>query len=126
MICQSASRNSLIADLVASRYGKSQTLAVAVSLLAMVQAYCPISPCNSKALVLGFNCSAANAAASVELGEAGQRRMTRALIVPAVLALFPFFFRHYASLDATDTTAHDCWRLLLESLVKAYAWRFWR
>ncbi|WP_394243844.1 NahK/ErcS family hybrid sensor histidine kinase/response regulator [Halopseudomonas laoshanensis] len=107
-----------IADFIASRYGKSQTLAVAVSLLCLVSVL-PYIALQLKGIVLGFNLLSGSAASGVELGEVAGAEDT-ALIVTLVLALFTILFGT-RSLDATEHHRGMMLAIAFESLVKLFA-----
>lgn len=107
-----------IADFIASRYGKSRTLAVAVSLLCLVSVL-PYIALQLKGIVLGFNLLSGNAGMGIELGETAGAEDT-ALIVTLVLALFTILFGT-RSLDATEHHRGMMLAIAFESLVKLFA-----
>lgn len=108
-----------IADFIASRYGKSQTLAVVVSLLCLVSVL-PYIALQLKGIVLGFNLlSGTMTAPGLDHGEAAGAEDT-ALVVTLVLAVFTILFGT-RSLDATEHHRGMMLAIAFESLVKLLA-----
>lgn len=107
-----------IADFIASRYGKSQALAVAVTLLCLVSVL-PYIALQLKGIVLGYNLLSNPAALhSVEIDSLGAE--DTALVVTLVLALFTILFGT-RSLDATEHHKGMMLAIAFESIVKLLA-----
>ena len=103
-----------IADFIAARYGKSQTLAVVVALICLVGVL-PYIALQLKGIVLGVNLLiGANADAT------GTRVQDTALVVSLVLALFAIVFGT-RSLDVTEHHRGMVLAIAFESLVKLLA-----
>ncbi|BAN46982.1 PAS domain-containing hybrid sensor histidine kinase/response regulator [Metapseudomonas resinovorans] len=103
-----------IADFIAARYGKSQTLAVVVALICLVSVL-PYIALQLKGIVLGVNLLIGSGAES-----AGTRAQDTALIVSLVLALFTILFGT-RNLDATEHHRGMVLAIAFESLVKLLA-----
>ena len=107
-----------IADFIASRYGKSQTLGVVVSLLCLVSVL-PYIALQLKGIVLGYNLlSAAPLVGGVPTDAVGAE--DTALVVTLVLALFTVLFGT-RSLDVTEHHRGMMLAIAFESLVKLLA-----
>ena len=103
-----------IADFIAARYGKSQTLAVVVALVCLVGVL-PYIALQLKGIVLGVNLlSGAGAGAN------GTGAQDTALIVSLVLALFTILFGT-RKLDVTEHHRGMVLAIAFESLVKLLA-----
>ena len=103
-----------IADFIAARYGKSQTLAVVVALVCLVGVL-PYIALQLKGIVLGVNLlSGAGAGAN------GTGAQDTALIVSLVLALFTILFGT-RNLDVTEHHRGMVLAIAFESLVKLLA-----
>ncbi|WP_150300832.1 hybrid sensor histidine kinase/response regulator [Pseudomonas profundi] len=108
-----------IADFIASRYGKSQGLAVMVTLLCLVSVL-PYIALQLKGIVLGYTLlSAPSPAQALAAGEGGVAEDT-ALAVTLVLALFAILFGT-RSLDVTEHHRGMMLAIAFESLVKLLA-----
>tara|TARA_R110000850_G_scaffold31638_12_gene86764 strand:+ start:18333 stop:21815 length:3483 start_codon:yes stop_codon:yes gene_type:complete len=108
-----------IADFIASRYGKSRSLAVVVSLICLVSVL-PYIALQLKGIVLGYNLlSGASLTQSSSLGSTSGAEDT-ALIITLVLALFTVLFGT-RSLDATEHHRGMMLAIAFESLVKLLA-----
>lgn len=107
-----------IADFIASRYGKSQALAVAVSLLCLVSVL-PYIALQLKGIVLGYNLLSVPAMLQGQAEESAGAADT-ALVVTLVLALFTILFGT-RSLDATEHHRGMMLAIAFESLVKLLA-----
>ncbi len=103
-----------IADFIAARYGKSQSLAVVVALICLVSVL-PYIALQLKAIVLGVNLLTGSAADA-----AGSQGQDTALIVTLVLALFTVLFGT-RSLDATEHHRGMMLAIAFESIVKLVA-----
>lgn len=103
-----------IADFIAARYGKSQSLAVVVALICLVGVL-PYIALQLKAIVLGVNLLSGAGAES-----AGARAQDTALIVSLVLALFTILFGT-RSLDVTEHHRGMVLAVAFESLIKLLA-----
>ncbi|WP_455924412.1 hybrid sensor histidine kinase/response regulator [Pseudomonas putida] len=103
-----------IADFIAARYGKSQSLAVVVALICLVGVL-PYIALQLKGIVLGVNLLiGASADAS------GTRVQDTALVVSLVLALFTIVFGT-RSLDVTEHHRGMVLAIAFEALVKLFA-----
>ncbi len=103
-----------IADFIAARYGKSQTLAVVVALICLVGVL-PYIALQLKGIVLGVNLLiGANADAT------GTRVQDTALVVSLVLALFAIVFGT-RSLDVTEHHRGMVLAIAFESMIKLLA-----
>lgn len=103
-----------IADFIAARYGKSQSLAVVVALICLVGVL-PYIALQLKGIVLGVNILiGAGADAS------GTRAQDTALIVSLVLALFTIVFGT-RNLDATEHHRGMVMAIAFEAIVKLFA-----
>lgn len=103
-----------IADFIAARYGKSQSLAVVVALICLVGVL-PYIALQLKGIVLGVNLlTGANAGAS------GTSAQDTALIVSLALALFTILFGT-RNLDVTEHHRGMVLAIAFESLVKLLA-----
>ncbi|HZX18109.1 MAG TPA: NahK/ErcS family hybrid sensor histidine kinase/response regulator [Pseudomonas sp.] len=103
-----------IADFIAARYGKSQTLAVVVALVCLVGVL-PYIALQLKGIVLGVNLlSGAGAGAN------GTGAQDTALIVSLVLALFTILFGT-RNLDVTEHHRGMVLAIAFESLIKLLA-----
>jgi Na+/proline symporter len=103
-----------IADFIAARYGKSQSLAVVVALICLVGVL-PYIALQLKGIVLGVNLLiGANADAT------GTRVQDTALVVSLVLALFAIVFGT-RSLDVTEHHRGMVLAIAFESLIKLLA-----
>ena len=103
-----------IADFIAARYGKSQSLAVVVALICLVGVL-PYIALQLKGIVLGVNLLiGANADAT------GTRVQDTALVISLVLALFAIVFGT-RSLDVTEHHRGMVLAIAFESLVKLLA-----
>ncbi|MEB0078156.1 PAS domain-containing hybrid sensor histidine kinase/response regulator [Pseudomonas sp. CCI3.2] len=103
-----------IADFIAARYGKSQSLAVVVALICMVGVL-PYIALQLKGIVLGVNLLIGAVAEST-----GVRAQDTALIVSLVLALFTILFGT-RNLDATEHHRGMVMAIAFEALVKLFA-----
>jgi Na+/proline symporter/signal transduction histidine kinase len=103
-----------IADFIAARYGKSQTLAVVVALICLIGVL-PYIALQLKGIVLGVNILIGAGADA-----AGTRAQDTALIVSLVLALFTIVFGT-RNLDATEHHRGMVLAIAFESLVKLFA-----
>ncbi|MGQ7815271.1 hybrid sensor histidine kinase/response regulator [Metapseudomonas furukawaii] len=103
-----------IADFIAARYGKSQSLAVVVALICLVSVL-PYIALQLKGIVLGVNLLVGSGAEST-----GTRAQDTALIVSLVLALFTILFGT-RNLDATEHHRGMVLAIAFESLVKLLA-----
>lgn len=106
-----------IADFIASRYGKSQSLGVVVTALCLVSVL-PYIALQLKSIVLGFNLLTGTGV-SLTGGEVSSSDET-ALVVTLVLALFTVLFGT-RSLDATEHHRGMMLAIAFESLVKLLA-----
>ncbi|MFY1664434.1 NahK/ErcS family hybrid sensor histidine kinase/response regulator [Pseudomonas sp. Pseu.R1] len=103
-----------IADFIAARYGKSQTLAVVVALICLIGVL-PYIALQLKGIVLGVNILIGAGADAT-----GTRAQDTALIVSLVLALFTIVFGT-RNLDATEHHRGMVLAIAFESLVKLFA-----
>ena len=103
-----------IADFIAARYGKSQTLAVVVALICLVGVL-PYIALQLKGIVLGVNLLVGAGADSSNV-----RAQDTALIVSLVLALFTILFGT-RTLDVTEHHRGMVLAIAFESLVKLLA-----
>ncbi|QZA96513.1 PAS-domain containing protein [Pseudomonas mandelii] len=103
-----------IADFIAARYGKSQSLAVMVALICLVGVL-PYIALQLKGIVLGVNLLIGAGADAM-----GTRAQDTALIVSLVLALFTIVFGT-RNLDATEHHRGMVLAIAFESLVKLFA-----
>jgi Na+/proline symporter/signal transduction histidine kinase len=103
-----------IADFIAARYGKSQSLAVVVALICLVGVL-PYIALQLKGIVLGVNLLIGAGADAM-----GVRAQDTALIVSLVLALFTIVFGT-RNLDATEHHRGMVMAIAFESLVKLFA-----
>jgi Na+/proline symporter/signal transduction histidine kinase/CheY-like chemotaxis protein len=103
-----------IADFIAARYGKSQSLAVVVALICLVGVL-PYIALQLKGIVLGVNLLIGAGA-----GASGTSAQDTALIVSAVLALFTILFGT-RNLDVTEHHRGMVLAIAFESLVKLLA-----
>ncbi|MDM8350098.1 PAS domain-containing hybrid sensor histidine kinase/response regulator [Pseudomonas sp. sp1636] len=103
-----------IADFIAARYGKSQTLAIVVALICLVGVL-PYIALQLKGIVLGVNLLIGAGADST-----GIRAQDTALIVSLVLALFTILFGT-RNLDVTEHHRGMVLAIAFESLVKLLA-----
>ncbi|MBM7059718.1 hybrid sensor histidine kinase/response regulator [Pseudomonas sp. UL073] len=103
-----------IADFIAARYGKSQTLAVVVALICLVGVL-PYIALQLKGIVLGVNLLTGAGADST-----GTRAQDTALIVSLILALFTILFGT-RNLDVTEHHRGMVMAIAFESLVKLLA-----
>ncbi|MFC3607466.1 hybrid sensor histidine kinase/response regulator [Stutzerimonas tarimensis] len=103
-----------IADFIASRYGKSQFLAVVVTLICLV-AVLPYIALQLKGIVIGVNLLSGNHADLVTT-----KSLDTALIVSVVLALFIILFGT-RNLDVTEHHRGMVLAIAFESLVKLLA-----
>ena len=103
-----------IADFIAARYGKSQTLAIVVALICLVGVL-PYIALQLKGIVLGVNLLIGAGASST-----GTRAQDTALIVSLVLALFTILFGT-RNLDVTEHHRGMVLAIAFESLVKLLA-----
>ncbi|MES2818002.1 MAG: PAS domain-containing hybrid sensor histidine kinase/response regulator [Pseudomonadota bacterium] len=103
-----------IADFIAARYGKSQTLAVVVALICLVGVL-PYIALQLKGIVLGVNLLVGAGAESASV-----RAQDTALIVSLVLALFTILFGT-RTLDVTEHHRGMVLAIAFESLVKLLA-----
>ncbi|PYC14533.1 hybrid sensor histidine kinase/response regulator [Pseudomonas jessenii] len=103
-----------IADFIAARYGKSQSLAVVVALICLVGVL-PYIALQLKGIVLGVNLLIGAGADAM-----GTRAQDTALIVSLVLALFTIVFGT-RNLDATEHHRGMVLAIAFESLVKLLA-----
>jgi len=103
-----------IADFIAARYGKSQSLAVLVALICLVGVL-PYLALQLKAIVLGVNLLIGAGADAM-----GVRAQDTALVVSLILALFTIVFGT-RNLDATEHHRGMVLAIAFESLVKLLA-----
>ncbi|AUG03584.1 hybrid sensor histidine kinase/response regulator [Pseudomonas sp. 09C 129] len=103
-----------IADFIAARYGKSQTLAVVVALICLVGVL-PYIALQLKGIVLGVDLLIGAGADTM-----GTRAQDTALIVSLILALFTIVFGT-RNLDATEHHRGMVLAIAFESLVKLLA-----
>ncbi|UVJ42876.1 PAS-domain containing protein [Pseudomonas sp. LS1212] len=103
-----------IADFIAARYGKSQTLAVVIAMICLVGVL-PYIALQLKGIVLGVNLLIG---ASADAG--GTRAQDTALVVSLILALFTIVFGT-RSLDVTEHHRGMVMAIAFESLVKLLA-----
>ena len=103
-----------IADFIAARYGKSQSLAVVVALICLVGVL-PYIALQLKGIVLGVNLLIGAGADAM-----GTRAQDTALIVSLVLALFTILFGT-RNLDVTEHHRGMVLAIAFESLVKLLA-----
>ncbi|MVV48137.1 hybrid sensor histidine kinase/response regulator [Pseudomonas sp. PB120] len=103
-----------IADFIAARYGKSQSLAVVVALICLVGVL-PYIALQLKGIVLGVNLLIGAGADAM-----GVRAQDTALIVSLVLALFTIVFGT-RNLDATEHHRGMVLAIAFEALVKLFA-----
>lgn len=103
-----------IADFIAARYGKSQSLAVVVALICLVGVL-PYIALQLKAIVLGVNLLIGAGADAM-----GVRAQDTALVVSLILALFTIVFGT-RNLDATEHHRGMVLAIAFESLVKLFA-----
>ncbi|MHC2147703.1 hybrid sensor histidine kinase/response regulator [Pseudomonas sp. 210_17 TE3656] len=103
-----------IADFIAARYGKSQSLAVVVALICLVGVL-PYIALQLKGIVLGVNLLIGASADAT-----GSRVQDTALVVSLVLALFSIVFGT-RSLDVTEHHRGMVLAIAFESLVKLLA-----
>ncbi|MBC2657327.1 PAS-domain containing protein [Pseudomonas sp. MSSRFD41] len=103
-----------IADFIAARYGKSQSLAVVVALICLVGVL-PYIALQLKGIVLGVNLLIGAGADTM-----GTRAQDTALIVSLILALFTIVFGT-RNLDATEHHRGMVLAIAFESLVKLFA-----
>ncbi|MGL6245080.1 hybrid sensor histidine kinase/response regulator [Pseudomonas sp.] len=103
-----------IADFIAARYGKSQSLAVVVALICLVGVL-PYIALQLKGIVLGVNLLIGAGADAM-----GTRAQDTALIVSLALALFTIVFGT-RNLDATEHHRGMVLAIAFESLVKLFA-----
>ena len=103
-----------IADFIAARYGKSQSLAVVVALICLVGVL-PYIALQLKGIVLGVNLLIGAGAEST-----GTRAQDTALIVSLILALFTILFGT-RNLDVTEHHRGMVLAIAFESLVKLLA-----
>jgi Na+/proline symporter/signal transduction histidine kinase/CheY-like chemotaxis protein len=103
-----------IADFIAARYGKSQSLAVVVALICLVGVL-PYIALQLKGIVLGVNLLIGAVAEST-----GVRAQDTALIVSLVLALFTILFGT-RNLDVTEHHRGMVLAIAFEALVKLFA-----
>ncbi|MFW0758428.1 NahK/ErcS family hybrid sensor histidine kinase/response regulator [Pseudomonas sp. H11T01] len=103
-----------IADFIAARYGKSQSLAVVVALICLVGVL-PYIALQLKGIVLGVNLLIGAGADAM-----GTRAQDTALIVSLILALFTIVFGT-RNLDATEHHRGMVMAIAFESLVKLFA-----
>ena len=103
-----------IADFIAARYGKSQSLAVVVALICLVGVL-PYIALQLKGIVLGVNLLIGAGPDTT-----GTRAQDTALIVSLVLALFTIVFGT-RNLDATEHHRGMVLAIAFESLVKLFA-----
>ena len=103
-----------IADFIAARYGKSQSLAIVVALICLVGVL-PYIALQLKGIVLGVNLLIGAGADAT-----GTRAQDTALIVSLVLALFTIVFGT-RNLDATEHHRGMVLAIAFESLVKLFA-----
>jgi len=103
-----------IADFIAARYGKSQSLAVVVALICLVGVL-PYIALQLKGIVLGVNLLIGASADAT-----GSRVQDNALVVSLVLALFSIVFGT-RSLDVTEHHRGMVLAIAFESLVKLLA-----
>ena len=103
-----------IADFIAARYGKSQTLAVVVALVCLVGVL-PYIALQLKGIVLGVNLLSGAGA-----GNNGTGAQDTALVVSLVLALFTILFGT-RNLDVTEHHRGMVLAVAFESLVKLLA-----
>jgi len=104
-----------IADFIAARYGKSQPLAVVVTLICLVGVL-PYIALQLKGIVLGVNLLVGNEGEAA----AGSGAQDTALIVSMVLALFTILFGT-RNLDVTEHHRGMVLAIAFEALVKLFA-----
>ena len=103
-----------IADFIAARYGKSQSLAIVVALICLVGVL-PYIALQLKGIVLGVNLLIGASADAT-----GPRVQDTALVVSLILALFTIVFGT-RSLDVTEHHRGMVMAIAFESLVKLFA-----
>jgi Na+/proline symporter/signal transduction histidine kinase len=103
-----------IADFIAARYGKSQSLAIVVALICLIGVL-PYIALQLKGIVLGVNILIGAGADAT-----GTRAQDTALIVSLVLALFTIVFGT-RNLDATEHHRGMVLAIAFEALVKLFA-----
>ncbi|MFP3514625.1 NahK/ErcS family hybrid sensor histidine kinase/response regulator [Pseudomonas sp. SIMBA_077] len=103
-----------IADFIAARYGKSQSLAIVVALICLVGVL-PYIALQLKGIVLGVNLLIGAGADAT-----GTRAQDTALLVSLVLALFTIVFGT-RNLDSTEHHRGMVLAIAFESLVKLFA-----
>lgn len=103
-----------IADFIAARYGKSQTLAVVVALICLVGVL-PYIALQLKGIVLGVNLLT-----GLEANTSSARAQDTALVVSLVLALFTILFGT-RNLDVTEHHRGMVLAVAFESIVKLLA-----
>lgn len=103
-----------IADFIAARYGKSQLLAVVVTLICLVGVL-PYIALQLKGIVLGVN-----VLSGINIEAAGTGTRDTALIVSIVLALFTILFGT-RNLDVTEHHRGMVLAIAFESLIKLLA-----
>jgi Na+/proline symporter/signal transduction histidine kinase/CheY-like chemotaxis protein len=108
-----------IADFIASRYGKSRGLAVAVSLLCLVSVL-PYIALQLKGIVLGYNLLSGSSVTQGATSAGTSGAEDTALVITLVLALFTVLFGT-RSLDATEHHRGMMLAIAFESLVKLLA-----
>ena len=104
-----------IADFIAARYGKSQLLAIVVTLICLVGVL-PYIALQLKGIVLGVNLLMGNS----NVTETGSGTQDTALIVSIVLALFTILFGT-RNLDVTEHHRGMVLAIAFESLIKLLA-----
>jgi len=104
-----------IADFIAARYGKSQVLAIVVTLICLVGVL-PYIALQLKGIVLGVNLLIGNN----DVTEAGSGTQDTALIVSIALALFTILFGT-RNLDVTEHHRGMVLAIAFESLIKLLA-----
>ncbi|HCL76773.1 MAG TPA: hybrid sensor histidine kinase/response regulator, partial [Pseudomonas sp.] len=104
-----------IADFIAARYGKSQVLAIVVTLICLVGVL-PYIALQLKGIVLGVNLLIG----SNDVTEAGSGTQDTALIVSIALALFTILFGT-RNLDVTEHHRGMVLAIAFESLIKLLA-----
>ncbi len=108
-----------IADFIASRYGKSQKLAVMVTLLCLVSVL-PYIALQLKGIVLGYSLLSAPAMVAGGAANTATGAQDTALVVTLVLALFTILFGT-RSLDATEHHRGMMLAIAFESIIKLFA-----
>lgn len=103
-----------IADFIAARYGKSQPLAIVVTLICLVGVL-PYIALQLKGIVLGVNLLT-----GLDAGTTGPSSQDTALIVSLVLALFTILFGT-RNLDATEHHRGMVMAVAFESIIKLLA-----